>query len=181
MISAKLAALCLCPALVATPAVIATHPKARHAVAHLLHRAADRLEMPHQTSPTQFASAPCLPGAIAGGLSSGIAAPVSSFAAGSALGISIVPTPVAAMGGSDAPGLTAFNPGSGGGGVAGGGGGFGGFGVGSGGGGGGGSSPGITPTPVAGVTEPHSWALLITGFGATGIMLRGRRAAAQLN
>ena len=174
MISAKLAALCLCPALVATPAVLATHPKARHAVAHLLHRAADRLETPHRASPTQFASAPCLPGAIAGGLGHGLAAPLSSFAAGSARGIPTLPMPAGDVS-SDVPGLTAFNPGGGSGVVAGGGGGFGGS---SGGGGGGYGSAGMTPTPVAGVTEPQSWALLITGFGATGVMLRGRRAAA---
>ena len=177
MLPAKLAALCLCPALVATPAVIATHPKARHAVAHLLQRAADRLETPYRASPTQFASAPCVPGATAGGLGDGLAAPLSSFAAGSALGIPILPMPAGDLG-SDVPGLTAFNPGGGSGGVAGGGG-FGGSGGGGGGGGGGGyGSPGMTPTPVAGVTEPQSWALLLTGFGATGVMLRGRRTAA---
>jgi len=43
MISAKAAALCLCPA-VAAPTVLATQPAVRHAVAHVMHRAADRLD-----------------------------------------------------------------------------------------------------------------------------------------
>lgn len=173
MISAKLAALCLCPALVATPAVIATHPKARHAIAHILHRAADGLEAPAAAAPVRFASAPCAPSFGTAPLSAGLVAPISSTVEASAFGVDALPIPIANLGGSDVSRMTLFNPsggiGSSGGGI--GGGGIGGSGAGSG-------SSGVAPTPVAGVTEPQNWALLVTGFGATGMLLRARRTAA---
>ena len=176
MISAKLAALCLCPALAATPALIATHPKARHAVAHILHRAADGLEAPVAAAPVRFASAPCAPSFGTAPLSAGLAAPISTAVEVSTFGVEGLPIPVTALGGNDVPGLTSFNPGgsSGVGGVGGSS-----AGIGAGGtSGAGAGSPGIAPTPVDGVTEPQNWALLVTGLGATGVLLRARRTAA---
>ncbi len=157
--------------------MIATHPKARHAVAHILHRAAEGLEAPAAAAPVRFASAPCAPSFGAASLSAGLAAPISSAAEASAFGVEELPIPVADLGGNDAPGFTSFNPG--GSGIGGGGiGGIGGSGGGIGGGGTGADSPGIAPTPVARVTEPQNWAMLVTGFGATGVLLRARRTAA---
>ncbi|MDP9095999.1 MAG: hypothetical protein M3N26_05505 [Pseudomonadota bacterium] len=103
-----------------------------------------------------------------------MAAPISSAAEAYAFGVEELPIPVADLGGNDAPGFTSFNPGGSGIGI----GSIGGSGGGIGGGGTGADSPGIAPTPVAGVTEPQNWAMLVTAFGATGVLLRARRTAA---
>ena len=170
MISAKLAALCLCPTLVATPIVVATHPKIRHAVAHMMHRAADRLEAPRASSPVQLAAAPCAPGVSPGSLSAGSAAPLLSDFGSAGPGVDALSIPLADVSGNGVSALNIGRTNDGGldsradiipAGI---------------------TSPnaglGIAPAPVAGVTEPQNWALLMTGFGATGILLRARRSAA---
>lgn len=177
-------ALCVCPALVATPAVIATQPKARHAVAHVLHRAADRLETPHaehsaapvpicpavSAAPGGIAAAPALPlsgdpAALATpvpGLASPQAAPdgfIASSFGGPVLGIASGRP--GNIGSPPEGGITAI-----------------------------GTTPSTLATPVAainpvttadpqaGVPEPESWALLVSGFAVTGLLLRARRRTA---
>ena len=89
MLKAKIAALCVCPALVAPPVIVAVHKPARHAVAHLLQRAANRLDgTPAPVAPPiQYANLPCAPTlADAGGGGGGEGVPtigglgLSSFA-----------------------------------------------------------------------------------------------------
>ncbi|MGI4877839.1 MAG: PEPxxWA-CTERM sorting domain-containing protein [Janthinobacterium lividum] len=71
MLKAKLLALCVCPALLTPPAILAVNRPARHAVAHVLHRAADRLDhkpaaRPAIVAPAEYASLPCSPILAAG-------------------------------------------------------------------------------------------------------------------
>ena len=169
MLNSKLVAMCICPALLVPPAVLAVHKPARHATARLLHRAAARLDP--APAPSAVIAPPCTPtfasSADASG-PSGLDAPVNlgpfgSSAAGVPAGLS------ATAGASDT---------------------FASFG-GSGGGGGSlqgvlappvSNLPGITPDtgttgPVSGVPEPESWALMIIGFGLSGSALRWRGAA----
>ncbi|MGI4878892.1 MAG: hypothetical protein ACRYG4_15545 [Janthinobacterium lividum] len=63
MIKSKLLAMCVCPALLAPPVVLATNKPARHAVAHMLHRAANHLDGPRARSvpAVQYAALPCAP------------------------------------------------------------------------------------------------------------------------
>ncbi len=173
MFSAKMAALCLCPALVATPAVIATHPKMRHAVAHFVHRAADRIDPPVIAAAEPIGHCP------ASYASEGPGGQGSSTPAGLT---GLAPQDLSALQGAGAPI----------------GGGYSGFGTGAGsfgsspvsGIGGSGLAPpaptgpdnGIVTTPTIpdGVTEPQNWALLVTGFAVTGMLLRGRRPKAAV-
>lgn len=169
MFSAKMAALCLCPALVATPAVIATHPKMRHAVAHFVHRAADRID------PPAIASAEPLGHCPASYASEGPVGQSNSSPAGLA---GLVPQDLSAWHPGGTPlegGFTDFGPGASN------------FSTSPGSGIGGAtltSPPGpggpangiVAPTAIPeGVTEPQNWALLVTGFAATGLLLRSRR------
>lgn len=71
MLKAKALALCVCPVVAAPPTILAVHPPARHAVAHLLHHAANRLDRSpaHRAAPVAAAPLPCAPSlASAGGL-----------------------------------------------------------------------------------------------------------------
>jgi hypothetical protein len=43
----------------------------------------------------------------------------------------------------------------------------------------GGQPGGVRPTPVTAVPEPSAWALMITGFGAAGALLRRKRVVLQ--
>lgn len=67
MLKAKLLAMCVCPAVLAPPAILAVHRPARHAVSHLLQRTAHRLDaripavVPAPKPAIQYASAPCAP------------------------------------------------------------------------------------------------------------------------
>ncbi|QYE35162.1 hypothetical protein KZX46_03890 [Polymorphobacter sp. PAMC 29334] len=65
MLKAKIVALCVCPAVVAPPVIVAVHKPARHAVAHLLQRAANRLDGAPAAAPVapalQYANVPCAP------------------------------------------------------------------------------------------------------------------------
>lgn len=197
MLKAKLLAMCVCPALLAPPAILAVHKPARHAVAHLLHHAAERLD---QAPPPMVAAVDCLPVVAGGGpgvpgvgevaLPAGLLAPIGGY--------------------NGEPGFypATYTGGPGGGFV---GGGPGSFSGGDGGGGGGvpgttsGGSPGtgispvtpsgtspapgstpvtpVTPglpitnggTPSATVPEPAAWLLMVVGFGAIGIAVRTRR------
>ncbi len=196
MLKAKVLAMCVCPAAVAPPAIIAFHPPARHAVAHLLHRAANRLDHP-RVAAVALPSA-CLP--IAGGVPA-IGGPGEAPAGGIALA-ALGPTPLLASALPAAPGvgIADVGPGGYGGGYSGGGGGYvsgGGY-VGGGGGGGGiggdvgtppirggeatvapptnvspaGGAPGVSGTP-----EPGTWLLFVGGFGLVGVMARRRTRA----
>lgn len=175
MISGKLAALCLCPALVATPAVIATHPKMRHAVAHIMHRAADRLEAPVIAAAEPIVHCPSRyaddsPGGNgpssepSAGLSSLLSQDMSALQntpfltqAGSSFasaGPGFSSSPVSGIGGPGFGTVPADNvPDNG---------------------------PGVVtpPTQAEGVTEPQNWALLVTGFAVTGLLLRNKRLKA---
>lgn len=206
MIKAKLLAMCVCPALAAPPTILAVSPPARHAVAHVLHRAANRLD---HHSPSAAAAPPpaalsCTPSLTAadGGL------PVVGSEGGGSLGglggglAGIGDTP-----GGQSGGESGFADGYGGGGG-------GGFGIGVGGGGlpgpmssgtlvaGGGSpsapagppAPGVpvvpvtfplhAPLPVSGpagptstAPEPAAWLLMVAGFGVVGGVVRLKRSS----
>ncbi len=65
MIKAKVLAMCVCPVIAAPPAIIAVHPPARHAIAHLLHRAARRLD-PAPVVRSAPGPLPCAPSLAAG-------------------------------------------------------------------------------------------------------------------
>ncbi len=200
MIRSKLLALCVCPAVAAPPAILAVHAPARHAVAHLLHHAANRLDGPHRASaPAPVVAAalplPCAPSLAAegGGL------PVVG---GGLIGGGDLPSPAMANGGGVTFTTAGITAGIGGGFAGGGGGGGGAGGGGSGGSGGGGgtpSGPGINPggaigetamvpligptgpsvpiatgSPIAisGAPEPATWVFLVTGFGLVGAIAR---------
>lgn len=194
MVSSKLVALCVCPALLAPPVVLAVNKRARHAVARVLHRAANRLDHAPDPAPVQYAALPCAPtfagdgdGVLlpAGGL--GSFRPLDNRFASASPGDGGGFTPVS-FGGGGHGGGSGGNPGGGGTGgpvvapaspsppIAGGG-------------DNGGeivrpTSPTVRPpasqtnVPVATVAEPRTWAMLIAGFGAVGAALRHRRLAA---
>ena len=61
MLTSKLVALCVCPALLVPPVVLAVHKPARHAVARILHRAADRLDQHRPPPAPVVADVPCTP------------------------------------------------------------------------------------------------------------------------
>jgi hypothetical protein len=200
MLKAKLVALCVCPAVLAPPVIIAVHRPARHAVAHLLQRAAHRLDdrVPAIVSApaTQYANIPCSP-TLADAAVGGGGAPMTG-----GIGLaSLAPADQSIYGDASRPGNGIGGGGFfvGGGGASGGGG----FGGGGGGGSGGGklsSGPILGPvsTPpatilsggIAGmippsvgstmgsVPEPATWALLVTGFGVVGAGLRTKRTVA---
>lgn len=169
--------MCVCPALVATPAVLAVHKPARHAVARSLHRLADNLDAAPRARAVpavQYASLPCEP-VLAGGPSGSLLdASLPGGLGGPGLGGPLAfggPQPGRTLAYSGTPSV-----GSGGFGVPGGGGGA----------GGGGTVPGSPPAGggggsglpvVAGVPEPESWAFMIAGMGAVGGVLRYRRVA----
>ncbi len=198
MLKAKLVALCVCPAVLAPPAIVAVHRPTRHAVAHLLQRAAHRLDhgVPAALS---LAAAPdakvsCIP-TLADAAGSGDVPTIGGVGL-----VSLVPADGAILGDASRGGN---GPGSGGGFFPGGGGGGGASGGGFGGGGGVSTNmPGITTsavlTPVSigstvsgnvgglppsvgstmgSVPEPGTWALLVTGFGVVGVGLRYKRIA----
>ena len=197
MLKAKLLAMCVCPALLTPPAILAVHKPARHAVAHLLHRAAEHLD---QAPPPMVAAVDCLP-VVAGGVAPEGVPPVGEIALPAGLA-----APVGGYSGSSALYPATYTGGPGGGFV---GGGPGSFGGGGGGGGGGGVTPGTissslpntgtsssmpegtspptpktsgTPvtslsTPSATVPEPAAWLLMVIGFGAVGVAVRTRQLA----
>ncbi len=149
MLKAKVLAMCVCPTLAVPPAVIAVHAPARHAVAHLLHRAAhrlDRAEPVPAVAATPAAALPCAPSLAAAG--GGGALPVvggSSIGGTGEAGLIL-----AATGEAASPGL-GFSGGDNGysGGGFGGGGGGGGGGFGSGGGNGVSGGGGISAAAAA--------------------------------
>jgi hypothetical protein len=60
IIKSKIPAMCVCPAPAAPSTILTVHPPARHAAAHLLHRAARRLDAgakPHVAPPAPAAAA----------------------------------------------------------------------------------------------------------------------------
>lgn len=181
MINSKLVALFVCPALIAPPVVLSVNKHARHAVARVLHRAANGLDRSRRSVPVQYAALPCVPTFAGSGGGEGLV-PAGGLSSFGPLGAG---TPSVADGGRSAP-------------VGYGGGGFHSDSGGSSGGGRGGeltivpASPTspmtgqpvveLTPTaqgvmPVAVVAEPHTWAMLIAGFGAVGAAMRHRRLA----
>ena len=173
MIPAKIAALCLCPALVASPAIIATQPKVRHVVAHFMKRAADRLEAPTPVLAARPKSVACLPADSPISLSQNIA-PLSQLSQETGLRDILAVATAGPLGGRNVHELSSFTAGSG----------IGNDGVGTGytggsSGGSAGGTPGQIPIPISGplpgVTEPQNWALLVIGFGTTGMVLRARR------
>ena len=150
MIKAKILAMCVCPAIAAPPAIIAVHAPARHAVAHLLHRAAHRLDRsepgPAAAAAPVAVAAACAPVVATGG--SGGTAPLvgGSLIGGAGGDAGLV---LASAGGAPFEGSTGVGDyGGGGGGYIGGGGGA------SGGGGGAGGAPGGTTgsPPATGLT-----------------------------
>lgn len=172
MLRTKLLAMCVCPALLAPPTILAVHKPARKAVARVLHRTADRLD--RRSTPavpvTQYAALPCAP--VLAGTGDGLLLGAGGFGGG------LPVTSLTGFGGdngSSTGGGAPAMPVSGGGFVGGGGGGGSGLVVAP-------ASPlpiGSAPTPVSGVPEPQSWALMIAGFGAVGATMRGRRLAAS--
>lgn len=195
MIKAKLLALCVCPVLATPPAILAVNRPARHAVAHLLHHAANRLDghLPTPVAPPALAAAECAPLVTASSGGGGLAAPGGiggsggGFAPGIGLGANgAAPDAASPIGGGGFSGGGGFG-GGGGGGSGGGGSGGGGSGVPI---AGGGTLPGSTPTfpgtplpsPPAGSTtamgsvpDPAIWAMMVAGFGVVGVSLRYRR------
>ena len=189
MLTSKLVALCVCPALLAPPVVLAVHKPARHAVARILHRAANRLDHGPAVHSAPVAAVPCQPtfGEAGGGLPGsdqlggdvpiGFGSP--SDAGGTATGFGYSSSlssqgsgyATASGGGGLGAGLgsnSASSPGSS-----------------------NGSNPGsvallppgssLQPSlpgeidvPVSGVPEPESWALMIVGFGLVGSAVRWR-------
>lgn len=204
MLKAKVLAMCVCPVIAAAPpTVLAVHAPARHAVAHLLHRAAHRLDPTPVAAPAPApliaAALPCAPSLAAGG---GLPVVGGTVIGAGVDGIGPIGN---ASDGSARLGYAAA--------VGGGGGGTGGFGGGGGLGGGGagalgggapvssqlpiasGSSPvlpastgplgGMTgPLPsgsgsaVSGAPEPAAWAFMLTGFGLVGAFARTGRPLA---
>lgn len=200
MLKAKIAALCICPALVAPPVIVAVHKPARHAVAHLLQRAANRLDGVPVAAPVapplQYANIPCAPTlADAGGpggapVIGGVGLASLAGPEGGVFGDASHPgngfSFAGGGGGGGYPGGGGSSGGIGGGGIGGGGVPGGGGTIGGGGGiiGGGGSStlpPQLSPpvsapgTGVGSVPDPETWALLATGFTVVGVGLRYKR------
>ncbi len=154
MLKAKLLAMCVCPAVLAPPTILAVHKPARHAVAHLMQRAAHQLDdrvpaVAAPPAPTQYANIPCAPtladaggGGGGGGLVPGIGSGLANLS----------PAEGALYADASHPGNgIGFGGGFFGGSSVGGGGGGGGFG---GGGGGGGGIPGGGSGTVGGGTTP---------------------------
>ena len=183
MIKNHLMALCVCPALLAPPAVLAVNTPARHAVAHVLHLAADRLDRhpAARASPAaEFAALSCTP--TFAGLGEGLKFKASSVDGG---GASIAPLALALTASDAAASSTSarhnrlvvaddgFFTASGStfpAGPAG---------------PGGSSDPAAPPVspilpaqpslPVSGVPDTHNWVQMIAGFGLVGSTLRWRR------
>ena len=200
MLRAKIAALCVCPALIAPPVIVAVHKPARHAVAHLLQRAANRLDgTPAPVAPPlQYANIPCAPTLADAGGGGGGAPAIGGLGPTSLAALESGPFGDASHPGN---GITLANGGGGGGSGFFGGGGGGGGGIGGGGGGvigggggggvigGGGGGPTILPpvsspvsppisapgTGTGSVPDPETWALLATGFAVVGVGLRYKR------
>ena len=202
MLKAKLLAMCVCPVLATPPAILAVHRPARHAVAHLLHRVAHRLDAsakPDTPPDTPIAVAVPCTSVVAGGGSVPVGGGLSELAGGTG----IVPVSSPNLGGGPSSSY-AGGDNFGGGNV--GGGGYTGGNVGGGGGGGfggpsgpaGGSSggaispvnpPGLpvpaTPTAgplpigpvtqISGAPEPTTWLFLVVGFGSVGALVRTTR------
>lgn len=187
MLKAKVLAMCVCPVVAAPPAILAVHAPARHAVARVLHRAAQRLDPAPapRAMPAVAAALPCAPSLVA----DGGALPVVG---GALIGGSGDEDELALLTAGDASfsGGRGYGSGYGGGGYGGGGGGGGGYGGAHG--GGGGTTPGnarptggipigpINPpttgpaAPVSGAPEPTAWVFLVIGFGLVGAIARRR-------
>ena len=179
MIRAKVLAMCVCPAAVVPPTILAVSPPARHAFAHALHHAANRLD--HKALPyaeQRLATAlPCAPSIVAG--RTGL--PVTGGDVIGGTGAALASSPPA-----DTPSIFAANDsanrfGYGVGGYGGGIGGYGGGGGYSGGGAGDGSQPPtplthlvLPPPAVSGAPEPAAWMFLVVGFGLIGAIGRRR-------
>ena len=150
MPSAKLIAMCVCPALAAPPAIMAVSPPARHRVAHALHRAADRLEPRHALAQAA-ASLPCAP-VIAASFTPLHLADALPAAPPAEIGPETIPPILGAR--------NIITGGSGSGGIPG---------------GGGGAIPVPALPPVEGVPDPATWMLLGAGFITLGVAVRRRR------
>ncbi len=88
MIKAKALAMCVCPVVAAPPTVLAVHPPARHAVARILHHAANRLDRhPEPASPPPATAAPAV--ALACGPPVGGGSGMSALAGGDDAGTSL--------------------------------------------------------------------------------------------
>ena len=174
MFKAKVLAMCVCPVLAAPPAILAVHAPARHAVARVLHRAAQRLDGPAHHTQHAIAAAPlpCAPSLVTAGgglpvvgggiIGGGPVAPVALADLGPLGGGS------GGGGGSPFPGGYGSGGGGyyGGGGYGSGGGGGGGGGGGYGSGGGSGSGGGGGSNPTAPATTPVATAPILPGTGA---------------
>ena len=178
MIRAKVLAMCVCPAAVVPPTILAVSPPARHAFAHMLHHAANRLDHKAPHGEQRLASAlPCAPSIVAGG--TGL--PVTGGDVIGGTGAALASSPPA-----DTPSIFAANDSANrfGYGVGGYGGGIGAYGGGSGysgGGAGDGRQPPIqlthqvlVPPAVSGAPEPAAWMFLVVGFGLIGAIGRRR-------
>lgn len=180
MLKAKVLAMCVCPAAVAPPAILAFHPPARHAVAHALHNAANHLD--NRPTATAAAAAPCLPalaggvpgdGLLGGGPVGFVPVPAQALAAPAVLPAAITSQPTFASNGAYIGGGGGYVGGyaSGGGYV---GGETGGGGPGTGAGGGAGPLPPAGGSAVSGAPEPAAWVFLVIGFGLVGAIARWR-------
>ncbi|MBV8973339.1 MAG: hypothetical protein JO290_13730 [Sphingomonadaceae bacterium] len=197
MLKAKAIALCVCPLVAAPPAVIAVHTPSRHAVAHLLHRAADRLDhaapRPAVVAPASRAL-PCAPSlasaggslpVVGGDLIGGLGEPLPTLASADApgRGDTLATAPYVR---EPYAGVPYSGYGIGGGGMVGPGGGPTGIpGTPAEGprgrtlGGSGNPGTGIVPvgTGMSSAPEPAAWAFLATGFGLVGLAARARLRA----
>ena len=172
--SAKLLALCVCPALAVAPLTVPTvRHKAAHHAARVLHKAADRIEK--NSAPK--ADAPCAP--LVGAQVVAEPLPVMPLAAETVQGPALLETETAGgPTGEPKPDVWAtaeypiepfypIIPGGGGGG-------------GGGGSGGGGADPAPPEPPTqATVPEPASWVMLTTGFGLAGYAIRRQQRQAS--
>ena len=172
--SAKLLALCVCPALAVAPLTVpSVRHKAAHHTARALHRAADRIEK--KSAPK--AAAPCT--TLVGAQVVAEPLPVMPLAAEAVQGPALLETETAGgPTGEPKPDVWAtaeypiepfypIIPGGGGGG-------------GGGGSGGGGVDPAPPEPPTqATVPEPASWVMLTTGFGLAGYAIRRQQRQAS--
>lgn len=177
--------MCVCPVAVAPPAILALHAPARHAVARIMHRAANRLD--HKADAVgeyrPVAELPCAP-SIAGG--TGL--PVSGGDVigdiggdGQLAAVPLVPTTLASNGYADRNERGGYGVGIGG---------IGGGGFIGGGGGGEGGDARQPPAPlthqalpvsaVSGAPEPAAWVFLVTGFGLVGAIARRRSGVVRV-
>ena len=179
MIKVKVLAMCVCPAAVVPPTILAVSPPARHAFAHVLHHAANRLDhkaLPHGEQRLALAL-PCTPSIVAGGTGM----PVTGGGIIGSTGAAQLFSPP-----GDTPQIFAANDSAGryGYGIGGYGGGIGGYGGGGGYSGGGAGDGRQPPTPsthqvlplpaVSGAPEPAAWMFLVVGFGLIGAIGRRR-------